>query len=95
MGTDSLKASDAATLPAAALAALQQGNKIAAIRALRIARNMSLKEAKDIVDDYVRSRPELQQSLAAAWKRTTSTKVVLAIVIVAALLLLLRLFSRP
>jgi hypothetical protein len=55
---------------------------------------MGLKDAKAMVDDYVRSRPELQQAFAAAWKRTLSTKVALAIVIVAALLLLLRFFSR-
>jgi ribosomal protein L7/L12 len=95
MRTGGLKESGAAALPATALAALRQGDKIAAIRALRIERNMGLKEAKAIVDDYVRSRPELQQSFAAAWKRTISTKVVLLIVIVAVLLLLFRLFSRP
>ena len=93
MRTDSLKASETATLPDAAIAALQRGNKIAAIKALRIGRNMGLKEAKAMVDDYVLGRPELQQSVAAAWKRTISTKVALAIVIVAALLLL-RFFSR-
>ena len=94
MRTDSLKASETAALPDAAIAALQRGNKIAAIKALRVGRNMGLKDAKAMVDDYVRSRPELQQAFAAAWKRTLSTKVALAIVIVAALLLLLRFFSR-
>lgn len=94
MRTDNLKASEAAALPDAAIAALQQGNKIAAIKALRVGRNMGLKEAKAMVDDYVRNRPELQQSFAAARKRTIFTKVALAIVIVAALLLLLRFFSR-
>src|SRR5580693_7577958 len=65
MRTDSLKASETATLPDAAIAALQRGNKIAAIKALRIGRNMGLKEAKAMVDDYVLGRPELQQSVAA------------------------------
>ena len=94
MGTDSQKASEAATLPAAAIAALEQGNKIAAIKALRVGRNMGLKEAKAMVDGYVRTRPELQRSLAAARNRTIATKLVLAIVIVAALLLVLRFLSR-
>jgi ribosomal protein L7/L12 len=95
MGTDSQKTSEAATLPAAAVAALERGNRIAAIKALRIGRNMGLKDAKAMVDDYVGSRPELQQSFAAARNRTIATKLVLAIVIVAALLLVLRFLSRP
>ena len=50
-------------LPAAAIAALQEGRKIDAIRIVREERNLELKEAKDAVDAYVRSQPALQASL--------------------------------
>jgi ribosomal protein L7/L12 len=93
MGTDGLKENEV-SLPEAAVAALQRGNRIAAIKALRIGRNMGLKEAKALVDEYVQARPELQQSFAAAWQRTLSMNLVWTIVIVAVLLLLLRFFSR-
>jgi ribosomal protein L7/L12 len=47
------------SLPADVLAAIQQGNKIEAIRRLRAARNLDLKGAKDLVDSHVRSDPLL------------------------------------
>lgn len=50
----------------AVTAALQRGNKIEAIKILREERKIELKEAKDAVDDYVRSQPNLQVSLASA-----------------------------
>jgi len=46
-------------LPVDVIAALQQGNKIEAIKRLRDARNLDLKAAKDRVDDYVRNDPAL------------------------------------
>lgn len=51
-------------LPPAAVAALQAGNKIEAIRMVREARNLGLKEAKDAVDAYLATQPALQASLA-------------------------------
>src|SRR5215813_9560833 len=56
----------AAPLSTAAIAALQRGNKIEAIKMLRAERNIGLKEAKDAVDDYVSSQPSLLASLASA-----------------------------
>ena len=50
----------------AAIAALRQGNKIEAIKLVRREKGLELKEAKDLVDTYVRSDPDLQASLAAA-----------------------------
>jgi ribosomal protein L7/L12 len=49
-----------------AIAALQRGNKIQAIKFVRQDRNIGLKEAKDAVDDYLRTQPALQSSLAVA-----------------------------
>ena len=60
-----------AELSVAAVAALQQGNKIEAIRIVREERNIGLKEAKDAVDEYVSSKPALQASLAEAQKKAT------------------------
>jgi ribosomal protein L7/L12 len=40
-------------LPTEALAALQTGNKVEAIKLVRAARGLGLKEAKDLVDHYV------------------------------------------
>jgi ribosomal protein L7/L12 len=51
-------------LPAEAIAALWQGNKIKAIKILRQVLHIDLKDAKDKVDDYVRYEPALQQKLA-------------------------------
>jgi hypothetical protein len=53
-------------LPSAAIAALQQGNKIEAIKIVRQERGTGLKEAKDAVDLYVQGDPLLQGKFAAA-----------------------------
>ena len=52
-----------AGLPSAAIAALQKGNKIEAIKIVRVARNLGLKEAKDCVEDYVRCDPSLKRKM--------------------------------
>jgi len=41
------------------IAELNNGRKIAAIKKLRASRNIGLKEAKELVDDYLSSHPEL------------------------------------
>ena len=48
-------------LPTDVIAALKQGRKIEAIRRLREARNVSLKDAKHLVDGYVRTDPVLRK----------------------------------
>lgn len=50
--------------------ALRTGKKIEAIKLLRLERNLGLKEAKDLVDDYVRRDPLLQRSLERAQAET-------------------------
>jgi ribosomal protein L7/L12 len=54
------------SLPAAAVSALQRGNKIEAIKIVRQERNIGLKEAKDAVDEYLRSQPAPQSARNAA-----------------------------
>ena len=54
------------SLPEAAVAALSQGNKIEAIKILREAQHIGLKESKDAVEEYIRTQPALQQKFAAA-----------------------------
>jgi ribosomal protein L7/L12 len=65
-----LKTGAASTLSVAAISALHQGNKIEAIKILREERNIGLKDAKDAVEDYIRSQPALQSSFAAAQAET-------------------------
>lgn len=52
--------------PPAAVAALEQGNTIEAIKIVRLDRDLGLKESKDLVDAYLKSRPDLQRRLEAA-----------------------------
>ncbi|OGI39782.1 MAG: hypothetical protein A2140_08820 [Candidatus Muproteobacteria bacterium RBG_16_62_13] len=57
---------DARLLPDDVVAALRQGNKIAAIRRLREAWKIGLKEAKDHIDAQVAADPALRQKLQSA-----------------------------
>ena len=58
--------SAAPTLSVDAIAALRRGDKIEAIKLVRHERNIGLKEAKDAVEEFVGSRPDLQSALADA-----------------------------
>ena len=58
--------SQSPALPQAAVAALEQGQTIEAIKIVRLESGIGLKESKDLVDDYLKSRPDLQRRLAAA-----------------------------
>lgn len=53
-------------LPPAALAALQQGQKIEAIKIVRETQFMGLKEAKDCVEQYVANDPLLRERFATS-----------------------------
>ena len=70
MNTEIRIASTAPMLSVAAISALQQGNKVEAIKIVRAERNLGLKEAKDAVEDYIRSQPALQASFASAQAET-------------------------
>jgi ribosomal protein L7/L12 len=58
-------------LPPEAMTALWQGNKIEAIKILRQARNIGLKDAKDKIETYVKNDPALQHKLATAHAEAT------------------------
>jgi hypothetical protein len=51
-------------LPAGAVAALEQGKKVEAIKIVRLERGIPLIEAKAAVERYLRRRPELESRLA-------------------------------
>jgi len=52
-------------LPTSASAALNQGNKIEAIKIVRMQSGIGLKEAKDLVDAYIAANPGLQVTYSA------------------------------
>ncbi|RZV38889.1 MAG: hypothetical protein EX272_01490 [Chromatiales bacterium] len=53
--------SDTSNLPAEVVNAILAGRKIEAIKLLREARGIGLKEAKHAVDAYIRENPSAQQ----------------------------------
>lgn len=55
-------------IPTEALAALERGNKIEAIKIIRVAGNLGLKEAKDLVELYLEKNPELKARMDQANK---------------------------
>jgi hypothetical protein len=72
-------------LPPEAIDALQRGNKIEAIKLVRAAQKLDLKDAKDRVDDYVKNDPVLQQKFASAQAETTGSLVRWGIIIAVAI----------
>ncbi len=48
-------------LPSEAVAALESGNKIEAIKVVRVNSGLGLKESKELVEKYLREHPDLQQ----------------------------------
>ena len=65
-------------LPLAAVDALAQGRKIEAIRIVRLERGIGLKEAKDAVEEYVRTRPDVARQSESASK----VRILLLIVVI-------------
>jgi len=55
-----------AAFSSAAISALHRANKIEAIKVLREEQGIGLKEAKDAVEEYLRTQPALQATFAAA-----------------------------
>lgn len=57
----------------AAVEMLWRGDMIGAIKVVRVERKLGLKEAKDLVDAYIRSQPSLRQKMeqvqAEAWRK--------------------------
>lgn len=81
-------------LPAAVVTALSQGKKIEAIKLLREATGIGLKEAKDAVEDYIKSQPELSIKLTAMQQETKKTLLRWVIILGALLLAIYWFFIR-
>jgi hypothetical protein len=71
-------------LPPNVVNALSQGRKIEAIKLLRESNGMGLKDAKDTVEAYARSRPEMGARLQAANREGVARLLRWALVVVAA-----------
>lgn len=56
-------------LPVGAISALQEGNKVLAIKLVREATGLGLKDSNDLVSAYIASRPELRERFAAMAER--------------------------
>lgn len=76
------------TLPNAAIEMLWRGQMIEAIKLLRVERNLGLKEAKDLVDAYIRSQPSLRKKMeeaqAESWQKLKRALIVALIIAAAA-----------
>ena len=74
-------------LPPAAIAALSNGNKIEAIKIVRQEWGVDLKDAKDVVEAYVKTQPALaatmQEASAGSKRGCVTWLLVLALVGVA------------
>jgi len=56
--------SDLQDFPSEAIAALERGSKIDAIKCVRVSEGCSLMEAKEKVEKYIRQHPSLQSQMA-------------------------------
>ncbi|TXH29341.1 MAG: 50S ribosomal protein L7/L12 [Elusimicrobia bacterium] len=61
----------ASILPPAVIEALSHGQKIEAIKLLRAASGMGLKESKDAVEAYIKTRPDLALQFETMQKEAT------------------------
>jgi hypothetical protein len=75
-----------AFLPPAAAEALRRGNKIDAIKAVREATGLGLKEAKDYVEAAVAADPGLLAQYVASTPSSGGAGVVVAVAVAVALL---------
>ena len=75
-------------LSAEVISALHRGNKIEAIKLLREEQGIGLKEAKDAVDAYVRTQPDLEATFAAAQSRTSRSAVLWLMILIGGAILI-------
>ena len=64
------------SLSTQAIAALMAGRMIEAIKLVREEQRLGLKEAKDLVDEYVAAHPELRTMMASAPRNVSSAPIV-------------------
>lgn len=78
-------------LPRAAIKALEKGNIIDAIKAVRTERKLGLKESKELVEAYIDRHPEIQSKLKISKSSGFGCFVVLLVIaFIAAVLIYLR-----
>ena len=77
-----------------AVAALQRGNKIEAVKLVRIEQGIGLKEAKDLVEAYLRTQPALQRTFDAKQTQTKQSALLWLVVLIGAAILLYFLFVK-
>lgn len=53
-------------LPAEAIAALEKGSKIDAIKCVRVQQGLGLKEAKELVEQFIEDNPEIKSRMFSA-----------------------------
>ncbi len=70
-------------MPAMVVEALRRGNKIEAIKILRLERKLQLKDAKDLVDDYIVRDPVLNAQFQKAQSEFKGKLVVWLLVLFA------------
>ncbi len=77
-----------AELPPEAIAALRQGLKLDAIKIVRAATGLGLRESKDRVDGYIRNHPDVGRAIdevaAVAWQKTRPLLIGLGVLVLAA-----------
>jgi hypothetical protein len=73
------------SIPPSAVAALNAGRKIEAVRIVRATQGIGLKEAKELVESYVKMHPELRDQIGQQQSRSLRSSVmwILFIAIVA------------
>ena len=71
-----------------AISALQRGNKIEAIKLVRTERGMGLKEAKDLVEEYLRTQPSLQETFAVTQTQAKRSALLWLIALIGGAILL-------
>ena len=82
-------------LSTAAIAALHRGNKIEAIKITREERHIELKEAKDAVEEHMRSQPSLESSFAAAQTETKRSVLLWLVALIALALVAYYFLIKP
>jgi len=58
---------DVTDIPLAAIAAINQGRKIEAIKIVRVETSVGLKEAKEIVERYIDTHPEVEDKFKSSF----------------------------
>ena len=81
-------------LPPAAIAALHRGEKIEAIKIVRNEQHLDLKDAKDLVEAYLRTQPVIQASISARQKEAGRQVLLWAAIVAGAAILAWMLFIR-